>query len=119
MRRGRRFTIASTAMLLLVGCDSRTTQVATQRKAHYTMPSEIVLDVSAERGSGGEIFIVGSTNLPDGTKIGAEVPFGQKRLGQDFEIYISGGKFRSAGFGARGGPRGGPLPPGKYGVHLL
>ena len=103
-----RFAVACMSVPFLVGCDSRTTQVATQTKAHYTMPSEIVLDVSADRGSMGEIFIVGLTNLPDGTKIGAEVPVGKKRLGQDFKIYISGGKFR-----------GDPLPPGKYSVHLL
>jgi hypothetical protein len=84
-------------------------------KARYTMPAEITLEVSAERGNGGEIFIVGSTDLPDGVKIGAEVPFGKKRLGQDFNIYIRGGKFRSSGFGAGSDP----LRPGKYRVHLF
>jgi len=111
----RRLTLASTGILLLGGCDSRTTPVTAPTKGHYTVPAEIALEVSAERGNGGEIFIIGSTNLPDGMKIGAEVPFGKKRLGQDFGIYISDGKFRSAGFGTGSDP----LPPGKYRVHLL
>ena len=68
-------------------------------KPTYVLPDEITLEFTAERGGAGEIVIVGSTNLPDGTKIGAQLLSTDNKVqGQDFEIYISGGRFRSAGF---------------------
>jgi len=73
-------------------------------------PTDITLSATAERGSTGEVAIVGSTNLPDGTKIGAEVDGAQ-----DFNIRVSRGAFRSAGF--TNGTR--ALPQGPHKIRIL
>jgi hypothetical protein len=69
--------------------------------APYVLPADVTIDVAAERGAGGEIVLVGSTNLPDGTKLGAEVPLGK---GQDYSIFVAGGRFKSEGFSDGGRP---------------
>jgi hypothetical protein len=53
-------------------------------KQAYALPPEITLDFAAERGDVGEVFVVGTTNLPDGAKLGAEVPLSNGREAQDF-----------------------------------
>lgn len=65
----------------------------------YTLPEEITLEVTAERSLSGGICIVGSTNLPDGTKLGAEVG-----KGQDFNIIVTDGRFKSEEFTDKGRP---------------
>jgi hypothetical protein len=105
-------------IVVVAGCSSPSEPVATSGKTLYTMPAEILVEVKAERDITGKVFIDGSTNLPNGTKVGVEVESvvsGKKRLAQDFEIFISGGKFRSEGFTAGGSA----LPAGKHTVRLL
>lgn len=80
----------------------------------YVLPAEITLDFIAERGMEGKVFIVGTTNLPDGVKLGVEVIKG-KQCCQDFHIFVLDGKFRSAGFTDRNVP----LPPGQYNVQVF
>jgi hypothetical protein len=84
-------------------------------QAPYVLPSQIKLDVRAERGPEGEIFIVGSTNLPDGMKIGVETANEKRIEGQDFEIFVRNGQFRSAGF--TNGKQ--PYPAGKHKIVVL
>jgi hypothetical protein len=99
--------------LMASSCEKRTsTTGADPETSVYVMPSELTLEISAERGSDGKIFIVGSTNLPDGTKIGAEVPIGQA---QDYSMRVSGGKFRSVGFSDHDHP----LSQGPHKIRLL
>jgi hypothetical protein len=82
------------------------------QQAPYVLPAEFTLVTTAERGSGGEIYLTGTTNLPDGTKLGAEVPVG---AGQDYSIFVRNGQFRSAGFTSSGRP----LPAGPHKVKVL
>lgn len=66
--------------------------------ATYVLPTEIKLDARAERGSEGEILIVGSTNLPDGMRLGVDILAGQKIEAQDWHLVVRNGLFRSAAF---------------------
>ncbi len=84
--------------------------VAPKPPVAYVVPPEIMLTATAQRVPTGEIIIAGTTNLPDRTKLGAEVGGGQ-----DYAILVSGGTFRSTGFTDRGRP----LPPGPHKIHLL
>jgi|GEM_PF-1950083 len=76
----------------------------------YVLPAEIALAASAQRTRSGEIVIVGTTNLPDGTKLGAELAGGQ-----DYDIHVAEGAFRSTGFTDHGRP----LPAGSRKVRIL
>jgi hypothetical protein len=112
-----------------VACDQLGGTKSNTPKTTYTLPEEFIFEPSAERGTGAQIFITGRTNLPDGLRIGVEVPMGKYRMtnnflripwkdgfiAQDFHISISDGKFHSRGFMAGGKP----LPPGKTHVHFL
>jgi hypothetical protein len=119
--KGKNALIASSALivfaaLVAAGCRPHAKKGAPAAAEHaYVLPAEIALDFGAERGDGGQVFIVGTTNLPDGTKLGAEVFVKHHLFAQDFDIFVSGGRFRSAGFsdGSR------PIPPGNYDVHML
>ena len=108
--------IVSTLSLLIVmtvmtACRDRSHTVTTPTQSkNYQLPSEIFLDAIAERGSEGEIYISGTTNLPDGMRIGVEIPDvkwketikdpqGRSRTvtiwSQDLELTIQSGRFRS------------------------
>jgi hypothetical protein len=108
------------ALLLLAACDDESKPTIRrsqeQMKPTYALPKEIALEMTAVRGEGGKIFIVGSTNLPEGTTVGAELrkPNGHVE-GQDFKIRVIGGRFRSTGF-TDGGK---PISPGNRKVHVL
>lgn len=80
--------------------------------APYTVPAEVTLETNFERGPAGEIFVVGTTNLPNGTKLGFEVPVGG---GQDYKVIVANGQFRSTGFTAKGSP----LPAGPAKIQVL
>lgn len=103
--------------LLLIGCwdTDSTKKPQGDSKSAYVLPSEITVDFTAERGDDGTVFVVGSTNLPDGTKLGAEITEPGGGLAQDYDIFVRDGKFRSQGFS--NGSR--PIPPGKRNVHML
>jgi hypothetical protein len=60
------------------------------------------------------VIIEGRTNLPDGTKLGVEVPVRDGREAQDF-VFVKSGTFRSAAF-SNGGK---PIPGGKRKVHIF
>jgi hypothetical protein len=79
------------------------------------LPGEILLNVWAVRVADNGTVIEGTTNLPSNTKLGVELMTGERAMGQDFEVYVESGRFRSAAF--RKGKS--PLPPGKQGVHIL
>lgn len=96
----------------------------------YVLPSEVFLSATAERGPEGQIFITGSTNLPNGLRIGVELPGlklkqsvkdpqGGRRLvtffPQDLNMIIQHGRFRSRDFFANNDP----IPYGKHKVHFV
>jgi hypothetical protein len=81
----------------------------------YSLPADFNLDVAAERGTEGQIFIVGSTNLPDGTKLSIEVSPGQESEAGDSAVFVTNGHFRSAGFTKRNQP----YSAGKYKVRVF
>jgi hypothetical protein len=73
-------------------------EVSPTPQVQYVLPAEIKLNVRAERGPEAETFIVGSTNLPDGMKLGVEIASERRIEAQDFEIFVRNGQFRSTGF---------------------
>lgn len=115
--------------LQFVACDQSGGPRTGTPKAAYALPDQFIFEPSAERGSEGQIFITGHTNLPDGLKIGVEVGLGKYRMTndflkipwkaglieQDFRIVISDGRFRSVGLGSEQAP----IPAGKYHVHFF
>lgn len=60
-------------------------------------------------------MLQGTTNLPEGTKLGVELMKGDMGGAQDFKIFVASGAFHSAAF--RNGAS--PLPPGKQKVHVF
>jgi hypothetical protein len=73
------------------------------------LPDEITLTASAVRDISDGTVIEGTTNLPDGTKLGVVVMKGDQATAEDFKVFVASGRFRSGGF--RKGAT--PLPPGK------
>lgn len=108
-RRRRVSALVAVACLMLFGCAE---PVPERSRA---LPSRFFIEPSVERGPEGEIYITGSTNLPDGLRIGTEVPVSGKRSAQDFRVNVASGKFRSAGFSVGADP----FPPGKRKVRFL
>lgn len=91
------------------------------------LPSEPFLEATAERGPEGQIFITGTTNLPNGLTIGVEIPSikwketykdrrGRQQVAllysQDLKVIIQNGRFRSKGFMININP----YPPSKHKV---
>ena len=97
----------------LCACDTNKSSKVAPKS--YSLPSEIKLTVSAERNSFNGVVIVGETNLPDGTKLGVELTHGEKTDAQDFSVFVSAGKFRSASF-SKGVAS---IPAGKQEVHIF
>jgi hypothetical protein len=81
----------------------------------YSLPANFKLDVAAERGPEGQVFIVGSTNLPDETKLSIETSRGQESGSGDSAVFVMNGHFRSAGF-TKGRQ---PYPAGNYTVRVF
>jgi len=73
------------------------------------------LTASAARDISDGTVIEGTTNLPDGTKLGVEMMSGDRATAQDFHVFVASGIFRSGGF--RKGAI--PLPPGRQKVHIF
>jgi len=100
-------------LVLLTACDASQNQGSksssnSQRPTSedYQLPSDITIDTIAERDQSGQIFLSGSTNLPDGVKLGVEIPDvrwkenfkdfqGRTRLAtrvsQDMNMFVQGG----------------------------
>jgi hypothetical protein len=107
-------------LVLFTACDVSQNQnnkpTSTSQRAtseNYQLPSDTTIDTVAERNQDGQIFLSGSTNLPDGMKLGVEIPditwkenfkdFQGRtslatRISQDMEMIVQGGHFRSLGF---------------------
>src|SRR5579859_6187415 len=64
-----------TVGLAVISCDSDRRNNSTPRSepSSYVLPSELFLSPTAHRGPEGELYINGSTNLPDGVKFDIEV----------------------------------------------
>jgi len=84
-------------------------------KGSVSVPNQITLTAEPTRDASNGVVINGTTNLPDGTKLGIELMNGGKPAAQDFDVLVTSGRFHSAGF--RNG--GSPIVPGKRTVHIL
>ena len=67
------------------------------KRGEYVLPSDFFLRAKARRGPEGEVFIDGSTNLPDGLTFDVRVPSGE--VGP--KVVVQEGQFHSTGFMAR------------------
>lgn len=96
---------------------TRQSKATTGNPSHvqYILPDTITLTASAGRDEGGATIISGTTNLPDGTKLGVELMAGGREIAQDLNVVVASGRFRSGGFRKANSP----LPPGKQKVHLF
>jgi hypothetical protein len=113
----KKFGAVVAALLLIVvitGCDDKPSIGKEEPKQIYALPSEITLDFSAERNTDGGILITGATNLPDDTRLDAELLGPGSHLQGQSSMRVKEGKFSSEGF--TNGVR--PWPPGKHKVHV-
>jgi len=76
MSHGYGRTLALSANLFLLGACSDSPDRGTAARP-YALPAELSLSAHAERGPEGEIYVVGSTNLPDGFKLWVHVESGR------------------------------------------
>jgi hypothetical protein len=103
---------------LLTSCfdeESAPKEQAKPAKPAYILPAEVSVEVSAHRTDDGQITIVGTTNLPAGTRIDAELvsPSG-KNQGQD-QMFVRGdGSIHSSEFSDDGRP----WPSGMHKVEI-
>lgn len=126
------FSILFAIAVLSIACqrDSDRAPESTPTPQKYQLPSDISLEALAERGPEGQVFITGSTNLPDGVRIGVEIGAVKrkeptnarevqdraiKRMTQEANVVIQGGHFRSAGFLLNGNA----YPAGQHTVHFF
>jgi hypothetical protein len=93
---------------LLMSCGS----VPSERAAtpRYAIPASVMLTATASRYASGGAFVAGTTNLPDGVRLGIELKDGNRTLAFDFHMRVKSGRYLSAPF--RSGNE--PLRPGKY-----
>jgi len=107
--------IASLA-LLSISCDSGSSNpTPAKSEPNYTVPDQITLTAWASRDANNGTVINGTTNLPNGTKLGVELMNGRRTRAQDFKVFVELGKFHSAGF--RYGTS--PILSGKQKVHIF
>lgn len=87
--------------LLMVGCSQTSPAPAPPPIKPYVVPSEFTIDAHAERGAEGEIYILGSSNFPDGLKMWVHVESGKLPLGApkvvagDEDVIVQSGHFRT------------------------
>ncbi len=88
-----RFALVLASCFALGACSSepRSQPAGATPQKPYALPAEFFLKPVAERGPEGEIYISGTTNLPDGLKMW--VILGPKKAQQD--AFVKGGRFRS------------------------
>lgn len=97
----RRAVALSTSLVLLAGCSGPRDQGNTARI--YQLPAELTIDMRAERGPEGEIYVLGSTNLPDRFKLWVHVESGRgphgepKAIASDDAVLVSNGAFKTVG----------------------
>ncbi len=89
--------------LAAVACNSERPNNAPSKRepASYVLPSEFFLRATAGRGPEGEVYIDGSTNLPDGLKLDVEVMSLGREPGPTGTVTVQGGQFRSPGLMTR------------------
>jgi len=86
--------VGTVAFLLLASCGdgSNTADQKTEipTPATYILPKRSCLDFTADRGNQGEIVVSGSTNLPQGTKLGVELlnSHGAPKS-QDYSVFVT------------------------------
>jgi hypothetical protein len=103
--------VAFVALVLCSSCSQSGEHIAL-----YHLPDHItVTNVKAVRAANNDVVIQGSTNLPDGTKIGVELVNNRRYPVQDWNVLVASGNFRSAGL--RVGTS--PLARGKQKIHIL
>ena len=103
---------------LLTSCSARQTQntLATGSNAPMRWNTrDLVSNLTAERGRGGEIYISGRSNLLDGTRLGIELPLDDGHLAADYRAIVQDGVFQTTGLMDGTGL----LPAGGQRIHLL
>lgn len=92
----------SVGICFLAICCSEPPSTSPSSVKPYVLPADFTLDAHVERGGQGEIYIVGSTNFPNGLKMSVHVEAGKLPLGApkeiagDDNVIIQGGRFRTA-----------------------
>lgn len=77
--------------LFAFGCSS---EPKPANPAAYTLPPELVIEAHALRGPEGELYIVGSTNFPDGMKMWVHVG-APKVIASDDDVRVHNSKFET------------------------
>jgi hypothetical protein len=108
------FVFACSLILGSVSCNSSSSSNA-KSELTYTVPNEITLTASASRDETDGTVISGTTNLPNGTKLGVELMSKGRATSQDFDVIVAAGNFRSAPF--RKGTS--PISPGRRRLHIF
>lgn len=94
----KEWLIASLTCVVLAGCTQSGPQSHTGGKPpnEYILPSDFFLNAQATRGSEGQIFVSGATNLPDGMKVSIEIDPGKKNS-SSATLFVRAGKLLSDG----------------------
>jgi hypothetical protein len=101
--RGRHTSAPPASSPVPVGQSTPHSPPSAAQRAAQIMEVRFSLEPTIERGPEGEVYIAGSTNLPDGMKIGAEVdgkwgtPTRRSDYAADEAILVRNGHFRSVG----------------------
>ena len=100
---------------VLTGCFNEPPTAKEEIKPAYILPAEITIDVSAHRNSGGGIILIGSSNLPEGMRLDAELLAPNSHIqGQTSMNVRADGAFYSEEFTNDGKP----WPTGRHKVHV-
>lgn len=89
-----------TVGLLSIGCNWQQPNSSTSKgeAAAYVLPSKLFLTPTARRGPEGEIYIDGSTNLPEGLKLDIEIMSVSHQTLPPGSVAVQNGQFHSPGF---------------------
>ena len=94
-------TIIAISSLLVVSCSTpqsdaevETKQETVKPKAVLTSDTDLVLDLTT-RNNGNGFIVQGTTNLPERTKMGVELLRDDQVFAQNFELFVSNGKFNA------------------------
>lgn len=110
------FAVAVTSFsTVLTGCFNEPQTTREEVKPAYVLPAEVTADIAAHRNSEGGITLIGSSNLPEGMRIDAELlaPNGHIQA-QDSMNVRADGTFYSEEFTNLGNP----WPSGMHKVHV-
>lgn len=109
------FVFVTFVSAVLTGCFNEPSTKKEDVKPAYILPAEITVDVSAHRNSGGGITLIGSSNLPEGMRLDAELLAPNDHIqGQTSMTLRADGTFSSEEFTNEGKP----WPTGKHKVHV-